>query len=179
MTLDTQTGFTGTRKGTTKAQHDALFEVMSHLSAGSCWLHGDCVGADAESHAFARQLGLIVEIYPSTIVALRAYCQDAQFVHTPQMPLERNRSIVNASSRLIATPDAEESRKHQSGTWMTVRFARRLGRPITLIFSDGSIQEERHEPPTTSRITWETTNDQVLDTKQRHRRRDVPAKLVR
>jgi predicted Rossmann fold nucleotide-binding protein DprA/Smf involved in DNA uptake len=30
----------------------------------------------------------------------------------------------------------------RSGTWATVRYARRIGRPITLLFPDGGVLRE-------------------------------------
>lgn len=61
---------------------------------------------------------------------------------TEKPPLIRNRDIVNAGELLIATPklDVEEQR---SGTWAAIRYARKIGKPIILIYP--SIV--RFEPP--------------------------------
>jgi hypothetical protein len=52
--------------------------------------------------------------------------------------LERNKDIVRESASLIAAPlQAEEQQR--SGTWSTVRFARKIGKPVFLILPDGTV----------------------------------------
>lgn len=43
---------------------------------------------------------------------------------------------------MIATPSSKEE-ELRSGTWSTVRYARKLRRPVTLIYPDGSVVEEK------------------------------------
>jgi predicted Rossmann fold nucleotide-binding protein DprA/Smf involved in DNA uptake len=54
--------------------------------------------------------------------------------------LKRNKDIVRGTELLLATL-AEASEQHRSGTWSTVRFARKQGRAIWLIQPDGVIRE--------------------------------------
>ena len=56
-------------------------------------------------------------------------------------PLGRNTIIAHRSERLVACPHEAEERR-RGGTWMTVRLARRQGRPVTLILPSGEIKEE-------------------------------------
>src|SRR5262249_40960494 len=133
-------GFTGTRRGLTDAQKKALRVVLCQ-EAGTLGVvhHGDCVGADAFCHSLAVDLGNKVVIHPPDRISLRAFCQGAWQVHAPCPYLDRNRDIVAATDVLLACPGgvAEERR---SGTWATVRYARRLGRPVVLILPDGTVR---------------------------------------
>lgn len=132
------TGFTGTREGLTTRQSVALRALLGTLTG--TLHHGDCLGADSEAHRLARVLGLSVHIHPPRSSTYRAF-EAGNLVHAPLPYLARNHAIVHATSALIAAPRTgqEESR---SGTWATVRYARRLGRPIAIITPDGELRIE-------------------------------------
>lgn len=115
-------GFTGTRDGMSESQKQALRVA---LGSASEFHHGDCIGADAEADAIARQLGIAVVIHPPTDSSRRAFCvRPGDVVRAPRPFIERNHAIVDESQQLIAAPksDVEALR---SGTWATVRYARR------------------------------------------------------
>jgi hypothetical protein len=57
-------------------------------------------------------------------------------------PLERNKHIVHNCGWLIAAPK-EDSETLRSGTWATIRYARKLRRPITIVFPNGEVQSTR------------------------------------
>jgi len=59
----------------------------------------------------------------------------------PKPYLERNHNIVDESELLIACPKSKEE-ELRSGTWATVRYARKKGVRIILIYPDGSVSEE-------------------------------------
>jgi len=59
----------------------------------------------------------------------------------PKPYLVRNRDIVEETELLIAAP-ANAIEHLQSGTWSTVRCARRSGRPISIIRPDGTVVRE-------------------------------------
>lgn len=59
----------------------------------------------------------------------------------PKPYLVRNRDIVEETELLIAAP-AKAVEHLQSGTWSTVRYARRFGRPISIIRPDGTVIRE-------------------------------------
>ena len=69
---------------------------------------------------------------------MRAHCQGAATSATPAPYLDRNRAIVDACDILYATPEsmAEESR---GGMWHTVRYARRVGKPVVIVWPDGTV----------------------------------------
>ena len=131
-------GFTGTRVGMKSAQVEKLREVLAGVTRLH---HGDCVGADAEACAIAKELGALTAGHPPINPSLRAWTTNDRD-HPPVHYLVRNRRIVDATNELVACPGKlEESRR--SGTWATIRHARAIGRPITIIWPTG---DTKHEP---------------------------------
>ena len=138
-------GFTGTRKGTTCEQHHALCEYVKNLPDAAEWHHGCCVGADAESveivEQWSRRCEIIAHPPDNNAMVSRITLEFAKRVE-PALPyLERNRAIVNACDTLVACPEGinEEQR---SGTWSTVRFARKQKKRIVIVYPDGAITQE-------------------------------------
>lgn len=131
-------GFTGSRNGMTPLQLTALRKEMPIRG----WLHhGDCVGSDKQAHGIARDIGLLIAGHPALILNLRAWCK-CDVLHPPKDYLVRNHDIVDATLTLIATPDTMQEQA-RSGTWSTIRYARKLLRPVTIIFRNGSVRYER------------------------------------
>ena len=128
--------FTGTRRGVTLPQSQALTTWLDRCVRGT-FLHGDCIGADAYAAQRARDLGWMVECYPCTIAAKRAYA-GGHVIHDPAPPLVRNRAMVDRCDVLVACP-GEAIEQLRSGTWATIRYARKIGRPVVLVLPDGSI----------------------------------------
>lgn len=146
-------GFSGTRHGHTVAQLARVrLEIDRLADAGEFAAHhGDCIGADAEFHDIVRALpGGRIVVHPSAH-RLRAYCKGDE-TRIAKPPMRRNWDIVAESHALIAAPgsDTEDER---SGTWATVRLARRaiagavsktaLLRELVVIGKDGQIIEQR------------------------------------
>lgn len=133
-------GFTGTREGMTIHQRKTLSAVL--YKCAKTFTHGCCLGADEEAHVSAWALDIEVRKRPSNIPAMTAACAGGKMVAAPSPPLPRNREIVHDSDLLIAAPKgfAEERR---SGTWMTVRYARKRGVPILIIWPDGQWKLEK------------------------------------
>lgn len=134
-------GFTGSSEGITSLQRDKLRELLS------AWVsergehvahHGDCVGADAEFHALALELGLRVVVHPPTNPKKRAFCRGFA-ERRPEKPyLDRNHDIVDSAERVIAC-SGTMAEVQRSGTWATVRYARKVGKPVWVVFLDGSV----------------------------------------
>ncbi len=120
----------------TPAQQERLRELLA-ASPGAILHHGDAVGADAEAHDIAAALGLPVVIHPPSEDRQRAF-KASPLVRAPRPYLKRNRAIVRESAMLIAAP-AGAIEEHRSGVWSTVRYARRIGRPVRVILPDGRI----------------------------------------
>lgn len=130
-------GFTGTQQGCTAAQLMALRHLLTAtLRHNDIFRHGDCTGADAQAHVMARLTGAIIHIHPPTNATKRAHC-DGDVIWLPRPYADRNHDIVTRSDRLIACPKGPEELR--SGTWSTVRFARGTGRPVTIVWPDGSV----------------------------------------
>jgi hypothetical protein len=131
--------FTGTQHGLTSLQANALHWYLSWSTGPFVFVHGDCIGADAQAHDIAAALGWTIQIYPSTVVSKRAFKLAPHNMH-PMAPLARNTLIAKAGDMLIACPSGPEILR--SGTWSTVRRARKAGKPITVIWPDGSCTKE-------------------------------------
>jgi len=138
-------GITGTRHGLSTAQYAALRCVLEEMEPAAL-LHGACRGADAVAIAIAcaaLEPTPYIIAYPCTLKSWTdadalTYSDE---VFQPQPPLQRNRCIVRDCDHLLALPQGmtEEVR---SGTWSTVRAARKAGRPITIVWPDGGVTEE-------------------------------------
>jgi predicted Rossmann fold nucleotide-binding protein DprA/Smf involved in DNA uptake len=46
---------------------------------------------------------------------------------------------------LVACPREEHGEETRSGTWSTVRYARRVGRPVIVVRPSGRIERECYE----------------------------------
>jgi hypothetical protein len=127
-------GITGTHKGATEAQLEMLGQLLK-LWGATRLDHGDCVGADSQGHDVARSLGLFIAVHPPEKRELRAF-RKGDLAYPLKPYLVRDRHIVDCTERLVALPDSLVERI-RSGTWYTVRYARRLHRDITIIGPDG------------------------------------------
>lgn len=128
-------GFTGTQRGMTVGQWDALLRLLMNRVGN--FHQGDCVGSDAQAAHGARCLGFRIIGHPPTIDAKRAFFPADEW-REPLSYLERNHKIVIASQEMIATP-GEFEEQLRSGTWATIRYARRVGRPLHVIYPDGLV----------------------------------------
>lgn len=126
--------FSGTRDGMTDRQLEALFSILSEWTGKL--LYGNCVGADAQAHDMAQELGYEIEIFPGPSEAMSAR-RTASVMHPPSPFLKRNMEMVSRCCVLIAAPrtSAEVMR---SGTWSSIRYARKLGRKTIILSPDGS-----------------------------------------
>jgi hypothetical protein len=152
-------GFSGTRKGMTVVQKMQFLETVWYQVADNRTIprralpfefhHGNCIGADFEAHLVIKSFfsSVTAHIWPSD--NLKTQVPHGQYgallnnciIHTPGPPLMRDQWIVEATHYLIATPHGPEQTR--SGTWTTIRYARKLKRQIHIIMPDG---EEIFEP---------------------------------
>jgi hypothetical protein len=105
--------------------------------------HGDCIGSDKEAHDSVSALSAFltssikVILHPPNKKSKRAFCL-ADESCDPLPYLDRNQEIVNSVDILIATP-AEDKEKLRSGTWSTIRKARKQSKPVFIIEPNGII----------------------------------------
>jgi len=147
----THIGFTGTRRGMTSEQEAQLRTIFHEVAGVDTVLHhGDCIGADYQAHKLAWYMGWRIEVHPCDIDNLRAdshiaYPSPTTIVHPAYLPLTRDRHIVKASSKLIATPHGYREIKRGSGTWYTIRRGLDARIPVFIIFPDGSLLVPTHK----------------------------------
>lgn len=134
--------FTGTRQGMTDEQGGRFLALLERARArlGPCILHhGDCIGSDDDADMLAASIGLVRHIRPSTVAGTRAHTErrGALVVAPEAEPWMRDQWTVDAGWFLVATPKTFKV-EERSGTWMTVRMARKAGKTAYVIWPDGS-----------------------------------------
>ena len=134
-------GFTGSRNGLTSLQKSSLKELLTKLNLVEKGHHGDCLGADVEFHDVCLEMKIPIVLHPPSNDKNRAFCQGYIAKHPEAPYLERDRDIVDAVNLIIATPAGPE--RLRSGTWTTVRYARKKNKAIIIIESDGNLLLER------------------------------------
>lgn len=138
-------GFSGTRHGMTDEQRRA-FIAWAKTAGVTEFHHGCCIGADSQAvEVMMPPCDMGIEsprIVAHPPVAQPLFSASAHLAsderRCPYPYLVRNRNIVDASEHLVACPKGPEELR--SGTWSTVRFARKVGKPVTIIWPDGTIE---------------------------------------
>jgi hypothetical protein len=135
-------GFTGSRAGLTAEQGLTVTAML--LALGPGFFHfGDCKGADDRAARIAYELGWWVVAHPGPAGKdagrWRTLGSQPRVSVLDERPfLERNELIAIAGDfLLIACPSGLEAEQRRSGTWATVRDARKLERRIVLVQPDG------------------------------------------
>ncbi len=124
-------GFTGTREGMSERQRIDFTRLIQGLLPSEFY-HGDCIGADAEAHNIVKNVTRSnIHIHPPNDGSKRA-CLIGDFNYPPKPYLERNKDIVKACDLLIACPKGRYE-ENRSGTWSTVRYARKINKPMIIL----------------------------------------------
>lgn len=141
-------GFTGTQKGMTGAQKFRVGMMLTETEDISFARHGDCIGADEEFDYLCAVRSINVIAHPCDIRSKRAHCLEKHadlpyyLSEKPvKPPLERNQDIVDESDVLVATPAGFEE-EQRSGTWSTIRRARKRGILVIIVWPDGTFSVE-------------------------------------
>jgi hypothetical protein len=135
-------GVTATQLTLTVRQKQNFHRIITMLNAREGH-HGDCVGGDRFSHTAMKEHSMRIIIHPPIDAKARAFCRGNE-TREPKDYLVRNHDIVDETEALIAMPKGE-TEVIRSGTWATVRYARKLHRPIYLLLPSGKIVVEN--PP--------------------------------
>lgn len=135
-------GFSGTSGIVTRRQMNGLEEHVGSERMHE-FHHGLCEGADTYAHWTVRS------IWPECFIVGHMPLSRSKMIHSPcdlYMPpkkyLDRNRDIALVATELIALPGTEEEIL-RSGTWATVRYARKRKIPIYLILPSGEVVIEK------------------------------------
>jgi hypothetical protein len=134
-------GFTGTQRGMTPDQKHTVVNLLSRRDGELH--HGDCIGGDSDVHSIVESLPYWIVIHPPINPAKRAFRKAHEF-REPRDYLVRNKNIVVETERLVATP-GEFEEQLRSGTWSTIRHARRLRRSTWIVLPDGSVKCEVYD----------------------------------
>lgn len=141
-------GFTGSSTVITSDQERELRKLFAaYDKTGPCTLtHGDCVKGDEIAHDAAMDLHWRILVRPPVDEKKRAFCSGPS-VHVTILPAKpyraRNSDIATTCNVLVATPEAREKDLPRSGTWMTVRMARGLRRPVKIIAPGGMMYDDK------------------------------------
>jgi hypothetical protein len=129
-------GFTGTKRGMTLFQESWLYSTLDAYSAepGERWfLHGDCVGADFNAADIAFRLGFKIWVFPPVNEKFRGKYYNVNRAEAPAKYLVRDHAIVDNCDFLIGMPgDNYEMRR--SGTWASIRYAKKLDKPVWVCY---------------------------------------------
>lgn len=124
-------GITGTRMGATKRQLTLIRRILVELS-GEELHHGDCVGADVQAAALAKELGYNVVGHPPSNPTHRGNFPSTRSL-PPQGYFVRNRSIVDSVDLLLVVP-REDTWQPRGGTWYIHDYAQTVGRDVIVIW---------------------------------------------
>jgi SAM-dependent methyltransferase len=135
-------GFTGSRKDGTEQQIESV-ESFLRESTARVFVHGCCRGWDRRFHKIVRRLkpdGFIIGL-PGDEGQHEWAEQSCDAFAVPVPYLERNKRIVRTAAEMLACPGTMEE-ELRSGTWATVRYARKARRRLILVWPDGKVEEE-------------------------------------
>ncbi len=136
-------GFTGTRNEPSTKQRAWIEKKVRESEGDNSWHHGACVGSDRFLH-LAVMYGTFDNVFlhppinQNLAMALdKLHRLDRVLIFPAKDYHTRNRDIVNDTDELLATPDGP-FRPH-SGTWYTIVYALKQGKPVTICMPDGTI----------------------------------------
>jgi hypothetical protein len=129
-------GMTGSRDGISLKQKNKLIEFLDNNTIKEAH-HGDCLGADKEFHHECEKRTIKIIIHPPINNYQRAYCKSETILQQKDY-IERNHDIVDISDLLIAFPSTDYE-VLRSGTWATIRYAKKQNKKMHIIYPNGSI----------------------------------------
>ena len=135
-------GMTGTQNGASEHQKVQMYKFFEQYADDlSGFHHGDCIGADCDADVIAKNAGIPIVLHPPSNASKRAFCEGGT-VRPERDYLKRNKDIVDETDMLLAIPEGAE--KLRSGTWSTVRYARKQGKLVLIIWPDGETTTEKN-----------------------------------
>jgi len=131
-------GFSGSEHGLTVPQRNTLTRLLTPQTGMTPGFvrHGSCIGADDQFGWIAHTLGYWVILHPPNNPRKRAYSYCDEIL--PEEPyLTRNHHIVDSSPRMLFGPGTMEETL-RSGTWATVRYAKKAERNGVIVLPNGT-----------------------------------------
>ena len=127
----------------TPSQFERVFFALRHYQI-TCGFHGACHGGDREFHGMVH---VPMELFPCNEEqhqwALATCAGGKDVIHPIDVdPIRRNHRIVDCCSLLVAAPGTSHEIVRGSGTWATIRYARKELRPLVICFPNGTIKKE-------------------------------------
>lgn len=148
-------GVTGTRELPTEPQEyhlGLLIHTAIRLTSGDRVFHHGCaIGTDETAHQYALSIpGILIHGHPgyganfTTAYRMKIRPDEFTTIHQAKRYGERNHDIIRAVNLLIACPlhPEHDPRSARSGTWQTVRLARRSRVPAIIISSNGHVFQD-------------------------------------
>ncbi len=130
-------GFTGTQTGMIDDQKIRLRGILLYYDPTE-FHHGDCIGADKEAHLICKDTPTKIIIHPPIDSKKRAFCKNAYEILEEKEYIKRNHDMVNVCDLLIACPSTAHE-VTRSGTWATVRYARKTETNYLIINPNGEM----------------------------------------
>lgn len=136
-------GFTGNRNGFNQSQAERFERMLRDLknvkdAYGSNYFvefhHGCCKGSDLQAADMFRKWFPDSKIVQHPPVVKSWAVINENDVILPSKPfLDRNFEIATRCDFLVAVPKEREEQL-RSGTWATVRYARKLNKPVEILY---------------------------------------------
>lgn len=135
-------GFTGTREGMSNLQMHNIILALEALRSPYILHHGACIGADQQMHELvANEHGFKrIVVHPGLVKSQLQMAKPwfSRDTREAKPPLDRNRDIVNECDIVLAAPLGLQELV-QSGTWYTIRYARKHHKMLRVVYRDGTI----------------------------------------
>lgn len=142
-------GFTGNQLGMSRRQMKVFKTIMMNLLMNvRTFQHGGCIGSDKQAHDIIFEIrnnisinltyplseNVKIIVRPSNNLAKRADCvlDAGDELLDEKPPLERDMDIAKNCDILFVTPRTLREER-RSGTWATVRYARKLGKMVVVL----------------------------------------------
>lgn len=129
-------GFTGSREGMSIYQQEQFVLKLFELGITE-FHHGDCDGADAQAHDIVREFfpAVRIVVHPPKSDYLRAFKKGDHAMPADDY-IPRDERIVDSTEYLLGAPKVTTTEEKRSGSWYTIRYARRTNKPHTVLDRD-------------------------------------------